>query len=226
MHPTTTRHCHPSGRTRVFLLEAHEVARRGMRDLLGSDQCIEVVGEAATAAEARVRLPVVHPDVAVIDTRLPDGDGAALCRELREADPGLACLLLTSASDEEAVFGALVAGAGGYVSKHVSGAELLDAVHTLARGESMLGRGVTLQVLERIRERVHAQDPLAVLTQQERRILELIGEGRTNREIGGHLHLAEQTVKNYVTSLLSKLGLARRTQAAVLITRLKDAREQ
>ena len=225
MHPTTTRHCHPSGRTRVFLLEAHEVARRGMRDLLGSDQCIEVVGEAATAAEARVRLPVVHPDVAVVDAGLPNGDGTALCQELREREPGLACLMLTSAGDEDATFDALVAGAGGYVSKQVSGGDLLDAVHTLARGQSMLGRRVTLPVLERIRQRVQAEDPLALLTQQERRILELIGEGRTNREIGSHLHLAEKTVKNYVTSLLAKLGLARRTQAAVLVTRLKDAGE-
>jgi DNA-binding NarL/FixJ family response regulator len=223
MHMTQSLDCRRPGRTRVFLVDEHELVRRGVRSLLEEDCCLDVVGEAATAAEARVRIPAVHPDVTVLDLRLPDGDGLQLCRELRAEHPQLACLLLTSAPAEDALHDAVLAGAAGCLPKQVRGAELLDAVHTAARGEPVLGR-VTLRLLERLRERARVEDPLALLTQQERRILVLIGDGRTNREIAQELHLSIKTVKNYVTSMLAKLGLSRRTQAAVHVTRLADAR--
>jgi DNA-binding NarL/FixJ family response regulator len=200
------------------VLDEHELVRRGVRSLLEDDQDLEVVGEAATAAEARVRVPVVRPDVAVVDVRLPDGDGVELCRELRAADPELICLLMTSASPEDALYDAVRAGAAGYVSKHVNGCQLLAAVRTVACGGSLLAR-VTFEQLERLRHQARSEDPLAVLTQQERRILVLIAEGRTNREIGQHLHLSVKTVKNYVTSVLAKLGMERRTQAVAWIAR-------
>jgi two-component system, NarL family, response regulator DevR len=200
---------------RVFLLDDHEMVRRGVREMLEAEGDIEVVGEASTAAEALARVPAVSPDVAVLDVRLPDGDGVTVCRDLRSQLPQLACLMLTSFADDEALFGAIMAGAAGYVLKQVRGADLLEAVRTVAAGGSLLDPATTTRVLERLRRPAEA-DPLAVLTEQERRILDLIGEGLTNRQIGEQMFLAEKTVKNYVSSLLSKLGLERRTQAAVV----------
>ncbi len=186
--------------------------------MLESEDDIVVVGEAATAAEALVRVPAVRPDVAVLDVRLPDGDGVSVCRELRSAQPELACLMLTSFADDEALLGAIMAGAAGYVLKEIRGGDLVGAVRTVASGGSLLDSRSTARMLDQLREQRAARDPVDVLTDQERRILELIGEGLTNRQIGSRMFLAEKTVKNYVSSLLSKLGLQRRTQAAVLAT--------
>lgn len=205
-------------RLRVFLLDDHELVRRGVRDMLEAEGDIEVVGEASTAAEARVRVPAVRPHVAVLDVRLPDGDGVTVCRDLRSAMPDLACLMLTSFSDDDALLGAIMAGASGYVLKQIRGADLVGAVRTVAAGGSLLDPQSTARMLARVRDQQSAKDPLDVLTEQERRILDLIGEGLTNRQIGERMFLAEKTVKNYVSSLLSKLGLQRRTQAAVLAT--------
>jgi two-component system, NarL family, response regulator DevR len=202
---------------RVFLLDDHELVRRGVRELLEADGDIVVVGEAATAAEALARVPAVRPQVAVLDVRLPDGDGVTVCRDLRSQLPGLACLMLTSFSDDDALVGAVLAGAAGYVLKDIRGGELVGAVRTVAAGRSLLDARSTASVLARLRDR-RATDPLDVLTAQERRVLDLIGEGLTNREIGERLFLAEKTVKNHVSALLGKLGLQRRTQAAVLVT--------
>ncbi len=207
---------------RVFLLDDHEIVRRGVRELLEAEGDIVVVGEASTAAEALARVPAVRPDVAVLDVRLPDGDGVQVCRDLRSADPTLPCLMLTSFADDEALFGAVMAGAAGYVLKQVRGGDLVSAVRTVAAGGSLIDHRTTMQVLDRVRQRAEVRDPLAGLTEQERRILELIGEGLTNRQIGERVFLAEKTVKNYVSSLLAKLGLDRRTQAAVLVTGLKQ----
>ena len=205
---------------RVFLLDDHEVVRRGVRDLLDAEADIEVVGEAGTAAEALARVPVTHPDVAVLDVRLPDGDGVSVCRELRSNQPELQCLMLTSFADDEALFDAILAGAAGYVLKQIRGTDLVGAVRTVAAGGSLLDPRAAAAVMERMRTPKPA-DPLAALTDQERRILELIGEGLTNREIGQRMFLAEKTVKNYVSNLLSKLGLQRRTQVAVLATEVR-----
>ena len=210
-----------SERVRVFLLDDHEIVRRGVRELLEAEDDLVVVGEASTAAEALARVPAVRPDVAVLDVRLPDGDGVSVCRELRSQQPELACLMLTSFADDEAMFGAIMAGAAGYVLKQVRGGDLVGAVRTVAGGGSLLDPKTTLQAIDRMRTQAEAKDPLQALTEQERRILDLIGEGLTNRQIGERLFLAEKTVKNYVSSLLAKLGLERRTQAAVLVTGLK-----
>jgi DNA-binding NarL/FixJ family response regulator len=211
-------------RLRVFLLDDHELVRRGVRELLEADGDIEVVGEASTAAEALARVPALRPQVAVLDVRLPDGDGVGVCRELRSQMPELACLMLTSFSDDDALLDAVMAGAAGYVLKDIRGGDLVGAVRTVAAGGSLLDSKSTANVLARLRAKP-AADPLAALTDQERRILDLIGEGLTNRQIGERMFLAEKTVKNYVSSLLSKLGLQRRTQAAVLATeRRRDAR--
>jgi DNA-binding NarL/FixJ family response regulator len=213
-----------SERLRVFLLDDHELVRTGVRELLEADGDIEVVGEAATAAEALARVPALRPQVAVLDVRLPDGDGVGVCRELRSQLPELACLMLTSFSDDDALLDAVMAGAAGYVLKDIRGGDLVGAVRTVAAGGSLLDSKSTANVLARLRAKP-AADPLAALTDQERRILDLIGEGLTNRQIGERMFLAEKTVKNYVSSLLSKLGLQRRTQAAVLATeRRHDAR--
>ena len=207
---------------RVFLLDDHEVVRRGVRDLLEADGDIEVVGEASTAAEALARVPAVRPDVAVLDVRLPDGDGVTVCRELRSKLPELPCLMLTSFADDEALFDAIMAGASGYVLKQVRGVDILGAVRTVAAGGSLLDPGTTARVMARLREQAVAADPLQGLTEQERKVLELIGEGLTNRQIGERMFLAEKTVKNYVSSLLAKLGMERRTQAAAFVVRLAD----
>ncbi len=205
---------------RVFLLDDHEVVRRGVRDLLDAEPDISVVGEAGTAAEALVRVEGTTPDVAVLDVRLPDGDGVTVCRELRSRHPDVACLMLTSFANDEALFDAILAGAAGYVLKQIRGADLVGAVRTVAAGGSLLDPRATAAVMQRMRT-PKPDDPLASLTEQERRILELIGEGLTNREIGARMFLAEKTVKNYVSNLLSKLGLQRRTQVAVLATEVR-----
>jgi DNA-binding NarL/FixJ family response regulator len=206
----------------VFLLDDHEVVRRGVRELLEAEPDIEVVGEAGTAAEALARVPAARPDVAVLDVRLPDGNGVAVCRELRADRPELQCLMLTSFADDEALFDAIMAGAAGYVLKQVRGADILGAVRTVAGGGSLLDPRTTALVMERLRTQSTENDPLAVLSDQERRILELIGEGMTNRQIGEHMFLAEKTVKNYVSNLLGKLGMQRRTQAAAFVARLEE----
>jgi DNA-binding NarL/FixJ family response regulator len=209
-------HDHENGaQIRVFLLDDHEVVRRGVRDMLETASDILVVGEASTAAEALATVPAIAPDVAVLDVRLPDGDGVSVCRDLRSQLPDLACLMLTSFADDEALYEAIMAGASGYVLKQIRGADLVNAIRTVAGGKSMLDAGTTAQVMERLRTGARTEDPLAALTDQERRILDLIGEGLTNRQIGERLFLAEKTVKNYVSGLLSKLGMERRTQAAV-----------
>jgi two-component system response regulator DevR len=205
---------------RVFLLDDHEVVRRGLSDLLESQGDIEVVGESGLAQEATNRIPALHPDVAILDARLPDGSGIDVCRDVRTVDSTIKGLILTSYEDDEALFAAIMAGASGYVLKQIRGTDLVDAVRRVAAGQSLLDPAVTQRVLERIRSGVEQPRELKSLTEQERRILEYIAEGLTNREIAGRMFLAEKTVKNYVSSLLAKLGLERRTQAAVLATRL------
>jgi DNA-binding NarL/FixJ family response regulator len=206
---------------RVFLLDDHEIVREGLKALLDVEPDIEVVGEASTAQEALARVPALKPHVAVLDVRLPDGDGISVCRELRSTLPDMACLMLTSFGDDEALFSAIMAGAAGYVLKQIRGSDLVGAVRTVAGGGSLLDPQATTRLLHRMRTEDSRKDPLDVLTDQERRILELIGEGLTNREIGERMFLAEKTVKNYVSSVLSKLGLVRRTQAAVLVTEMR-----
>ncbi|MFC0110710.1 response regulator [Kibdelosporangium aridum] len=209
---------------RVFLLDDHEVVRKGVAALLGTNPDISVVGEASTAAEALAKVPVLKPDVAVLDVRLPDGDGVQVCRDLRADMPDLKCLMLTSYSDDEALFESVMAGAAGYVLKEVRGGDLVRAIRTVAQGGSLLDPTATTQVLARLRK--GPTDKLAELTEQERRVLELIGEGMTNRQIAERLFLAEKTVKNYVSNLLAKLGMRRRTQAAVLATELRQNRRR
>ena len=205
---------------RVFLLDDHEVVRRGLADLLQAEGDIEVVGDSGLAVEATARIPALRPDVAVLDARLPDGNGIDVCRDVRAVDPSIKGLILTSYEDDEALFAAIMAGAAGYVLKQIRGTDLVDAVRRVAQGQSLLDPAVTQRVLERIRHGVEQPHELAGLTDQERRILEFIAEGLTNREIACRMFLAEKTVKNYVSSLLAKLGLERRTQAAVLATKL------
>ncbi|MFC1417676.1 response regulator [Streptacidiphilus cavernicola] len=211
-----------SGHIRVFLLDDHEVVRRGVHELLSLEPDIEVVGEAGTVAEALARIPAVRPDVAVLDVRLPDGSGVEVCREVRSNDPALRCLMLTSYSDDEALFDAIMAGASGYVLKAIRGTDLVSAVRDVAAGKSLLDPAATGRVLARLRDGGGREEDerLSGLTPQERKILDLIGEGMTNRQIGGELHLAEKTVKNYVSSLLAKLGMERRTQAAAYVARM------
>ena len=208
---------------RVFLLDDHEVVRRGVRELLESEADLEVVGEAGTAEEALRRIPATHPDVAVLDVRLPDGDGVEVCREIRSAHPETACLMLTSFADDEALFSAIMAGASGYVLKQVRGTDLIDGVRRVGQGESLLDPSLTSRVLERLRQPA-APDELAGLTDKERKVLDLITEGMTNRQIGEQLFLAEKTVKNYVSNLLAKLGMSRRTEAAAFAARLSERR--
>ncbi|MEV6975443.1 response regulator transcription factor [Kitasatospora sp. NPDC093806] len=209
-----------NGQIRVFLLDDHEVVRRGVHELLSVESDIEVVGEAGTAAEALTRIPAVHPDVAVLDVRLPDGNGVEVCREIRSRLPEIKCLMLTSFSDDEALFDSIMAGASGYVLKAIRGTDLITAVRDVAAGKSLLDPVATSRVLARLRDGGEKEDErLAQLTKQERRILDLIGEGMTNRQIGNELHLAEKTVKNYVSSLLAKMGMERRTQAAAFVAR-------
>ncbi|MYW02489.1 response regulator transcription factor [Streptomyces sp. SID3343] len=209
------------GIIRVFLLDDHEVVRRGVHELLSIEDDIDVVGEAGTAAEALVRISATRPHVAVLDVRLPDGSGVEVCREIRSQLPDVRCLILTSFSDDEALFDAIMAGASGYVLKDIRGSDLVGAVREVASGKSLLDPAATARVLERLRGGTRDDQRLAALSDQERRILDLIGEGMTNRQIGGRMHLAEKTVKNYVSSLLAKLGMERRTQAAAYVARQK-----
>ncbi|MEU2156973.1 response regulator transcription factor [Streptomyces sp. NPDC019396] len=210
----------------VFLLDDHEIVRRGVHELLSMDDGIEIVGEAGTAADALVRIPAVRPDVAVLDVRLPDGSGVEVCREVRSQNEDIKCLMLTSYADDEALFDAIMAGASGYVLKAIRGSELLAAVKDVAAGKSLLDPVATARVLERLRDgsSPHTDDKLTNLTDQERRILDLIGEGLTNRAIGERLHLAEKTIKNYVSGLLAKLGMERRSQAAAYVARMQAER--
>ncbi|WP_030159643.1 MULTISPECIES: response regulator transcription factor [unclassified Glycomyces] len=205
---------------KVFLLDDHEVVRRGLCGLLERDGDIEVVGEASGAAEAIRRIPAVRPDVAVLDARLADGDGVEVCRRVKEIDPSIAVVMLTSYEDDATLFAAIEAGAAGFLLKQVRGNDLVEAVRKVAAGESLLDTRVIGAVLERLRTGPPKAPELELLSDQERRILAHIGEGLTNREIAERMHLAEKTVKNYVTRVLAKLGLQRRTQAAVLASRL------
>lgn len=215
---------------RVFLLDDHEVVRRGVHDLLDAEADLTVVGEAGTAAQALVRIPALQPQVAVLDVRLPDGDGVNVCRELRSRMPGLACLMLTSFDDEEALLDAIMAGASGYVLKQITGTDLVTAIRTVASGQSMLDPGATARVMARLRggSAAPAEQPngLHGLTEREREILTLVGEGLTNRQIGKRLYLAEKTVKNNISRLLAKLGVERRVQAAVIATQAQVAQEE
>ncbi|MFC5054368.1 response regulator transcription factor [Saccharothrix xinjiangensis] len=203
---------------RVLLVDDHEVVRRGLRELLEDEDDISVVAEAGGVAEALVRASAARPDVAVVDVRLPDGGGVELCRGLRALPGGPRCLVLTAFDDEEALVGAIMAGASGYLLKQVRGQDLVHAVREVAAGRSLLDPRTTARVLDRMRRPVEV-DVLDALTEQERRVLELIGEGLTNRQIAERLFLAEKTVKNYVTAVLSKLGMERRTQAAAWVAR-------
>jgi DNA-binding NarL/FixJ family response regulator len=206
----------------VFLLDDHEVVRRGVKDLLEAEPDIRVIGEAGTVSSALARIPALRPDVAVLDVRLPDGDGVSVCREIRSKMPQVACLMLTSFGDDEALFDAIMAGAAGYVLKQIRGTDLVGAVRTVAAGQSMLDPRAASQLMARLRDQTAHADPLAGLSGQERRILELIGEGLTNRQIGERMFLAEKTVKNYVSALFAKLGMERRTQAAAYAVRAFD----
>jgi DNA-binding NarL/FixJ family response regulator len=212
------------GNITVFLLDDHEIVRRGVHDLLEAEPDITVIGEAGTAESALARIPALKPDVAVLDVRLPDGNGVTVCREIRSKMPGVACLMLTSYGDDEALFDAIMAGAAGYVLKQIRGTDLVGAVRTIASGQSLLDPEAASRVMQRMRDQAQRSDPLAGLTEQERRILELIGEGLTNRQIGERLFLAEKTVKNYVSALFAKLGMERRAQAAAYAARVIDSR--
>lgn len=205
---------------RVYVLDDHEVVRRGLRDLFGQEPDIEVVGESASAAEATRRIPALRPDVAILDARLPDGSGIEVCRHVRSQDTTIATLILTSYDDDEALFAAILAGASGYVLKEIAGGDLVGAVRQVAAGHSMLDPAVTGRVLERLRSGPQEPDELRDLSEQERHILGYIAEGLTNRQIGERMFLAEKTVKNYVSHVLAKLGVERRTQAAVLAAKL------
>jgi DNA-binding NarL/FixJ family response regulator len=209
------------GDIRVFLLDDHEIVRRGIAELIGLQSDLEVVGEAGTAEEALIRITASQPDVAILDVRLADGDGIEVCREVRSLFPNVHVLMLTSYSDDEALFNAIMAGASGYVLKEIRGTDLITAIRQVAAGHNLLDPSVTEQVFERLQNGKNDKDALSDLTEQEKAILNLIGEGLTNRQIGEQMHLAEKTIKNYVTGLLSKLGMQRRTQAAAYVARLE-----
>jgi two-component system response regulator DevR len=206
---------------RIYLLDDHEIVRRGLRDLFEAEGDFEVVGESGSAVDAQHRIPALRPHVAVLDARLPDGSGIDVCREIRSVDPTISVLILTSYDDDEALFAAIMAGASGYALKQIDSTDLVSSVRQVASGRSMLDPAVTARVLARVRSGAADEpDELRDLTAQERKILELIAEGLTNRQIAERMFLAEKTVKNYVSSVLSKLGLERRTQAAVLASKL------
>ena len=212
-------------RIRVFLLDDHEVVRRGLADLIGLETDMVVVGEAGSKTDALHRMPASRPDVAVLDVRLPDGSGVEVCREIRSTLSDVRCLMLTSYADDEALFDAIMAGASGYVLKEIRGNDLITAIRQVAAGKSLLDPAATQRVLDRLRRGEQQDTRLDGLSDQERRILELIGEGMTNRQIGENMHLAEKTVKNYVSSLLAKLGMERRTQAAAYAARIAAENE-
>ncbi|MGW5782309.1 response regulator [Streptomyces sp. NPDC003863] len=217
--------------TRVFLVDDHEVVRRGLHDLIDDEPDMEVVGEAATAEQALARGPALQPEVAVLDVRLPDGNGISVCRELRSRMPELACLMLTSFDDEDALLDAIMAGAAGYVLKQIKGSDLVSAVRTVATGQSMLDPATTARLMHSLRDPEAAKSPederIALLSERERSVLELIGEGLTNRQIAKRLYLSEKTVKNHISRLLGKLGVERRVQAAVIAAQAHehDAKE-
>ena len=213
-----------SAAIRVFLLDDHEIVRQGLRTLLESDGDIEVVGESGLASEASARIPALRTDVAVLDARLPDGSGIEVCRLVRAVDPAIKALILTSYDDDEALFASIMAGASGYILKEVNAQDLLGAVRHVAAGHSLIDPLLVERVLDRVRNGPETAPELANLTEQELRLLELIAEGLTNRQIGERMFLAEKTVKNYVSTLLGKMGLERRTQAAVLASRLLSDR--
>ena len=206
---------------RVFLLDDHEIVRRGIADLIARAPGIEVVGEAGTVAQAMARIPACRPDVAVLDARLPDGSGIDVCRDVRSQHPETRCLILTSYDDDDALFSAVMAGASGYLLKQIRSASLTEAIRAVAAGQSLLDPSMTSKLLERLRRPPEPDSRLSGLTERERDILDLIAGGLSNREIGDRLFLAEKTVKNYVSSLLAKLNLQRRTQAAVLATEVR-----
>lgn len=210
---------------RVLLVDDHEIVRRGIADLIGTADDLEVVGEAAGVEEALARAPQVNADVAVLDVRMPDGNGIELCRDLKSQLPDLQCLMLTSYADDDALFDAIMAGASGFVLKQVLGLDLLDAIRTVGAGGSLLDPRTTAALMNRIRREREEQNPLNALTEQERAVFDLIGEGLTNRQIGEKLFLAEKTIKNYVSHLLNKLGMQRRTQAAVLAAELRSRKQ-
>jgi DNA-binding NarL/FixJ family response regulator len=210
---------------KVFLLDDHEIVRQGVRDLLEVQPDIRVIGEAGTAASALARIPALRPDVAILDVRLPDGDGVSVCRDVRSQMPEVACLMLTSVDDDEALFNAIMAGAAGFVMKDIRGTDLVGAVRTVAAGQSMLDPTAASHLMTRLRDAATKRDPLEGLTKQERRLLELIGEGLTNRQIGERMFLAEKTVKNYASVLFQKLGMERRAQAAVYAARIFGEQE-
>ena len=211
---------------RVLLVDDHEIVRRGIAELIGTTNDLEVVGEASGVAEAKARAQQVNADVAVLDVRMPDGNGIELCRDLKSELPDLNCLMLTSYADDEALFDAIMAGASGFVLKQVLGLDLLNAIRTVGAGGSLLDPKTTAALMNRIRRERENQNPLNQLTEQERAVFDLIGEGLTNRQIGERLFLAEKTIKNYVSHLLGKLGMQRRTQAAVLATELKKQKRE
>lgn len=213
------------GRVRVitvFLVDDHEVVRRGVADLLEEAENLTVIGQASSVSQALARIPALRPDIAVLDVRLPDGNGVELCRELRSALPDLNCLMLTSYTDEQAMMDAILAGAGGYVIKDIKGMQLVDAVRQVGSGRSLLDNRAAAALMTKLRTSMDHPGPLSGLTAQERTLLDLIGEGLTNRQIAERMFLAEKTVKNYVSRLLAKLGMQRRTQAAVLVTELRE----
>ncbi len=209
---------------RVFLVDDHEVVRRGLIDLLGADPDLDVVGEAGSVAEALARIGAANPDVAVLDVRLPDGNGIELCRDLLSRMPDLRCLILTSYTSDEAMLDAILAGASGYVVKDIKGMELARAVKEVGAGRSLLDNRAAAALMAKLRGGAEREDPLSGLTDQERKLLALLSEGLTNKQIADRMFLAEKTVKNYVSRLLSKLGMERRTQAAVFATELKRTR--
>ncbi|MCV7204272.1 response regulator transcription factor [Mycolicibacterium peregrinum] len=208
----------------VFLVDDHELVRRGLIDLVSADPQLDVIGQAGSVSEATARIPALRPDVAVLDVRLPDGNGIELCRELLSRLPELRCLMLTSFTSDEAMLDAILAGASGYVIKDIKGMELTYAIKEVAAGHSLLDNRAAAVLMAKLREAAEHSDPLSGLTDQEKVLLELVGEGLTNRQIAQRMFLAERTVKNYVSRLLTKLGMERRTQAAVFISRLDQSR--
>jgi DNA-binding NarL/FixJ family response regulator len=219
--PVETREAARPSVIRVFLVDDHEIVRRGVAALLRSEADIVIAGEAGNAREALARIPAIRPDVVVLGVRLPDGDGVDVCRRLRSTLPEVACLMLTSYADDDALFKAVMGGAAGYVLKQIHGCDLAGAIRTVAAGKSLLDPASTGRMMHRMRQRQAIEDPLSGLTPQERRIVELIGDGLTNRQIGERLHIAEKTVKNNVTSIFDKLNMTRRTQAAALAARMR-----
>ncbi len=211
---------------RVFLVDDHEVVRRGLVDLLSADDELEVIGEAGSVAQALARIPALQPDVAVLDVRLPDGNGIELCRDLLSLLPNLRCLMLTSFTSDEAMLDAILAGASGYVIKDIKGMELAAAIKDVGAGRSLLDNRAAAALMARLRSDADHADPLSGLSDQERVLLDLLGEGLTNKQIAARMFLAEKTVKNYVSRLLAKLGMERRTQAAVFISRLDQPHRQ